>query len=269
LDLQPALGGSVSALRQGGVDIFRPTLPGADHPLLTAHFPMVPYANRIADGRFACDSEHYALPRNVECQDHPLHGVGWLAPWTVEAAGDRDVTLGHRHDGDTHWPWTYAATQVFTLDDDGLRITLAVTNRDARAMPVSLGFHPYFTKAAVSAVSFAADGLWLADAGLLPTERVAADCLGDWSSGATPDPATLIDNSYTGWSGEAILARPEGDLRLVGEGTPFLHVYMPPDRDFFCAEPVTAIPDALNRTAPMLLAPGETRTIGMSLTTAG
>ncbi|WP_267393799.1 MULTISPECIES: aldose 1-epimerase [unclassified Sphingomonas] len=269
VDLLPALGGAVAALRRGGADIFRPTAPGADHPLLTACFPLVPYANRIADGRFAVDGEHYALPRNVEGQDHPLHGVGWLVPWTIDEANDRHATLRHDHAGDVHWPWAYAATQSFMLDDDGLRVTLSVTNHDARAMPVSLGFHPYFMRGPVTTVRFAADGLWLVDAGLLPTEQVAADRLGDWAGGDTPDRATLIDNSYTGWSGEAIIGRADGDLRLAGGGTPFLHLFMPPGEDFFCVEPVTAMPDGLNRAAPVLLAPGESRTIAMSVTAAG
>lgn len=269
LELQPALGGSVAAFRRHGADIFRPAAAGADHPLLTACFPLVPYANRIADGRFSVGGEAYALPRNVQGQDHPLHGVGWLTAWTVETADGRHATLGHRHYGDEHWPWAYAAEQRFALDDDGLRITLSVTNRDARPMPVSLGLHPYFAKARVDRLQFTAEGVWLVDAGLLPTERAPADGLGDWAGGDTVDRPALIDNSYAGWAGEAIIARDDGDLRLTGEGTPFLHLFVPPGQDFFCVEPVTAMPDALNRTPPVMLAPGEVCAISMTVTTAG
>jgi aldose 1-epimerase len=86
LALQPELGGTIAALTYQSRDILRPTLAGATNPLETACFPLVPYANRIADGRFLFAGETYALPRNMEGQDHPLHGVGWIRGWDVESS---------------------------------------------------------------------------------------------------------------------------------------------------------------------------------------
>jgi len=118
----------------------------------------------------------------------------------------------------------------------------------------------------VTGLRFDAEAVWLTDAGLLPSELAAVDRLGDWAAGETVDRTTLIDNSYTGWTGPAILARTEGDLALVGENSPVLHLFTPPGEAFFCVEPVTATPDAINRAAPVMLAPGETRWIGMAVT---
>lgn len=266
LELLPDLGGAVAAFRRDGTDIFRPTPPNAKHPLETACFPLVPYANRIADGRFTIAGEAHALPRNVEGQAHPLHGAGWLSAWTVTEHDDRQAALTHGHDADTAWPWSYTAEQSFTLGDDGLRITLSVTNRDDRPMPVSLGLHPYFTKLGVRSLWFEAEAMWLTDAGLLPTELAPANHLGDWAAGETIERTSLIDNSYTGWSGAAIIAREGGDLRLSGENTPILHLFTPPGEAFFCVEPVTAMPDALNRAAPLMMQPGESHAIVMAVT---
>lgn len=263
--LQPALGGSVVACRHGGDDILRAAVAGADHPLMTSCFPLVPYANRIADGRFTLDGETHALPRNASGQAHPLHGVGWLRAWSVEHADPSNATLAHSHNADVHWPWSYRAEQRFALTERALTIALSVTNADDRAMPVSLGLHPYFSKAGVTRLRFAADGVWLTDARVLPTERVEADRLGDWAGGDSIDRASLIDNSYTGWSGTADIARETGDLRLSGDGTPILHLFMPPGEDFFCAEPVSAMPDAFNRTDPAMLQPGEHHAIAMTI----
>ena len=51
--LRPELGGSVASLTWKGRDVLRPTPAEATDPLQTACFPLVPYANRIAGGRFA------------------------------------------------------------------------------------------------------------------------------------------------------------------------------------------------------------------------
>lgn len=264
-DIAPESGGAVAALSWRGGDVLRPTPAGTTAIFDFACFPLVPYANRIAHGRFAFAGEAVAIPRNHPRQAHPLHGVGWRYAWeAAHVAGDA-ATLTHRHAGDEHWPWRYAARQEFRLSPDGLRVSLYLTNEDTRPMPASLGLHPYFPSAGVTALRFAADGVWLADDACLPRAHAPADALGDWRAGAPVRRGTLVDHCYTGWDGLAVIARQGGDVRLEGEGTEFLHVYMPPGEDFFCAEPVTAMPDAFNQGTPMTLAPGETRSIAMAI----
>ncbi len=267
LDLRPALGGAIGALRRDGADIFRPTPHDARHPLEAACFPLVPYANRIADGRFSFEGERYVIPRNVADQAHPLHGTGWLQPWTVEQSDERSATLHYRHGADGGWPWAHDAEQRIVLGDEGLHVTLSLTNTGDRAMPFSLGLHPYFTKAGVSRLRFDAERMWLIDDAFLPTKPAPADRLGDWAAGETVERTSLIDNSYEGWSGTATILRDDGDLRLAGTNTSFLHVFTPPGEPYFCVEPVTAMPDAFNRAVPAVLQPGESHAITMTLTT--
>jgi len=266
LDLLPALGGAIAALRRDGADIFRPTPHAAQHPLEAACFPLVPYANRIADGRFSFEGEGFVIPRNVADQAHPLHGTGWLQPWTVGHSDERSATLHYRHGADDGWPWAHDAEQRIVLSDEGLHVTLSLTNTGDRAMPFSLGLHPYFTKVGVSHLRFDAERVWLIDDAFLPTEPAPADRLGDWAAGETVERTSLIDNSYEGWSGTATISRDDGDLRLSGTNTSFLHVFTPPGAPYFCIEPVTAMPDAFNRAVPAVLQPGESHAITMTLT---
>ena len=156
--------------------------------------------------------------------------------------------------------------QTVRLTAEGLAVTLTVTSRDAGAMPVSLGFHPYFTRTGVRSIGFATQGVWLADAAMLPAELAPADALGDWSAGAGLERADLVDHCYTGWDGTVRIARDDGDVVVRGTGTGLLHVYVPPGEDFFCVEPVTAMPDAFNRAVPAVLQPGESHAITMTLT---
>lgn len=107
--------------------------------------------------------------------------------------------------------------------------------------------------------------MWLADATMLPTERVAAAYFGDWTAGAAVPGDALIDNAYEGWDGLAQIGQRRGRITMRGEGADALHLFRPPGADFFCAEPVSHLPDAINRGGMDILAPGETRTLAMTL----
>ncbi|CAN5706558.1 hypothetical protein BH11PSE6_BH11PSE6_00450 [soil metagenome] len=105
LDLLPALGGAIGALRFQGTDILRPTADSTTDPLQSACFPLVPYANRIAGGRFSFGGRDIRLPLNFGDHPNTLHGFGWQRPWdVVEVAPDR-ARLTQVHDGGDGWPW--------------------------------------------------------------------------------------------------------------------------------------------------------------------
>ncbi|MEG3088913.1 aldose 1-epimerase [Sphingomonas sp. PB4P5] len=262
--LEPT-GGAIASLTRRGVDVLRPSPVGARDPLSLASFPLVPYANRIANGAFSFESERHVVPLNYPGQAHPLHGVGWLSAWSVTASDATSATLAHAHAPDDAWPWRYAATQCIALDPSGLSVTLTLENTGDDVMPYSLGFHPYFARAGVATLAFVATGVWQADGAMLPTQLAAPDTLGDWSRGAPLARAALIDHCYTGWGGHATITHDDGAITLAGTGTPLLHFYLPPSQDFFCLEPVTAMPDAVNRGAAAKLAPGERREIAMTI----
>ena len=110
LALAPALGGSMLSFRQGDVDLLRPTPASAADVLETACFPLVPYANRIADGRFTWGERTAVLPPNLAGQAHPLHGDAWRGAWRVEGVDERSAVLEFMPRGSA-WPWRYSAAQ--------------------------------------------------------------------------------------------------------------------------------------------------------------
>lgn len=265
IELLPALGGAIGALRHEGRDVLRPAAEGTRDPLDTGCFPLVPYANRIAHGQFVFDGQTHQLPLNFGEHPHSLHGFGWQAEWTVvEARGDY-VTLSHAHDGGRGWPWAYRAEQRFVLAPREMRIELSITNSGNAPMPAGFGLHPYFPCDAETYLTFSAERLWLADETMLPTEAVASAQFGDWSATAPVAGATLIDNAYECWDGAAGIVQRWGGFAMRVDGADVLHLYRPPGADFFCAEPVGHLPDAINRGGMDVLAPGETRTLAMTL----
>jgi aldose 1-epimerase len=265
LELLPELGGAIGALRHAGRDVLRPTPADARDPLETGCFPLVPYANRIANGRFAFGGQEYRLPLNFGEHPHSLHGLGWHAEWTVAEANADQATLIHTHDGGAGWPWAYRAAQRFVLAPSEMRVELSLTNVSDAPMPAGLGLHPYFPCDADTRLTFEAERVWLADETMLPAEPAAAAHFGDWPAGAPVWGETLIDNAYEGWRGVARIEQGWGEVVMRAERASVLHLYRPPDAGFFCVEPVSHLPDAINRGGMDVLQPGETRTLTMTL----
>ena len=266
LVLRPAIGGAVAALRWQGHDVLRPSPPAFSSPLDSACFPLIPYANRIADGRFTFAGTRYQVPRNFGDHPHSLHGTGWQSVWTAESPSEAAVRLAHSHSGDTAWPWSYHAEQQFTLAGATFAAALTVTNTSPTAMPAGLGFHPYFPCTGSTRLTAHATCLYLADDNMLPTAPAPAGLFGDWSRGAPVAGNSLIDNAYDGWDGTARIALGDVMLSLEASGAPAFHLYRPPGADFFCFEPISHLPDAINRGGMPLLGPGDSLKLEMRLT---
>lgn len=231
-----------------------------------ASFPLVPYANRIAEGRFDFDGANYRLPLNFGDHPHSLHGFGWQAKWTAKATGATTAQLVHDHGGDAGWPWPYRAEQQVALTALQLSISLSLFNAGDRPMPAGLGFHPYFMADAATTLRFGARSLWLSTPDMLPDREAPAGALGDWSRPAIVRGDRLIDNVYGGWDGAATIERGDGlRLTLTATGADWLHVYRPPGSADFCLEPVSHMPDAIHRGTMPILPPGDTASLSMTI----
>ena len=280
----PQLGGALAWFGPAdnvGIDFVRPASArawGEQNVRLTSSYPLVPYSNRIGDGRFRFEGVDYALRPNASISEHPLHGIGWLRAWTVTAATRNSVALSMTHAcrgaDDAEWPWTFAATQTIALDEHGLRMTMSVTNHDSRAMPAGIGMHPFFPKSPNMLLRFAVDAVWLNDERMLPRER--CDVPPEWNFASGRPLADLtVDNCFAGWARSALLTWPERHwaLRLeASEAFNHLIVFTSPGRDSVAIEPVSHVNNAVNLAAArddtglVILAPGATLSGSFTLT---
>ncbi len=172
------------------------------------------------------------------------------------------------------WPWSFRGEQRFDLTSEGLTVALSLTNTDTTPMPAGLGLHPYFVRRPGIGLSFNSTGVWLADETQLPVKHAAPDALFDWRDGPQVDDAPFVDNAYSGWDGVATIRDPLATIRLSASANATgVHVFAPRGEDFFCVEPVTHRPNAINApaaeaTGVLALAPGETAVVSMTLTRA-
>jgi aldose 1-epimerase len=256
LELAPGAGGAIAAFRRRALPLLR-EMPGeavaAGDARAAASYPLVPYSNRIAQGCFSFGGEGHRLALNFGDHPHSIHGNGWQRAWTVERAAPDAATLALEHDpgrdGAGGWPFAYRARQDFALDGQGLSLTIAIENADARPFPAGLGLHPFFPVREGTTLRFSAPRVWLNGPDMLPDAEVPTPRAWSFAAARTPRGAGL-DNCFAGWDGTAALRwEPERvSLRMTADPL-FGHlvVYTPASGETVAVEPVSAMNDAVNR----------------------
>jgi aldose 1-epimerase len=260
--LDPRRGGTIRDLKWRGRDVLRPTPARAgDDPFDSACFPMVPFVNRIAHGRFEFGGRTVQLERNWSEDPHPLHGQGWRKPWNVVSESASGATLRFEGGAD-EWPWRYRCEQHFHLQQDGLSVELSLENLSSGPMPAMMGLHPYFPDATQARMNARLPRVWLTDRGALPLEEVQTPPAWSFDPARAVKPVPL-DHGFAGWDGVVSLRWPDRTVTITAPGCRFLHVFVPADKDYFCIEPQTAAAGALNRGAgeSTVIAPGERATL--------
>lgn len=269
LDLRPEVGGSIAAFRAGDEPLMRTAPDDYADVLESACFPLVPYSNRVRDGRFVFRGREVRLSPNLPPQKHPLHGMSWRAPWRVEAATSARAELVHDH-APGEWPWAYRAVQRFALDPDGLSCELECENTSDEAMPCGLGLHPYFPADAQTVLDLRTTGVWTIDAEIMPVRLEPST--GRYDLRDRRIEGADLDNGYEGWDGAAALRWPDRGLalRTTAPDVSRFQVYAPKEGGVICAEPVTHANGALNRPEAdwaahglKVLEPGERLTLSV------
>lgn len=250
--IAPHAGGSLAGLSAGGQAVLRPAPDEASSdPLTMACYPLLPFVGRIGFGRFRFEGREVVLPPHPISAPHALHGLGWQSPWQVEAADDHGAVLTLEHDGGSDWPWRFSARQSFALDAKGLSITLAMTNRSDTAMPGGLGLHPFFPDRQTARLTGDLPHIWEGSADGLPFKRSDVSAVHHFTRGRRIAPLTL-DNCFSGGKGPLEIGWEDRSLRVRLHG---LHadraadhtvIYTPQMEDFFCVEPVSHVPNAVN-----------------------
>jgi aldose 1-epimerase len=254
LTISPGAGGSIARFwgQRGGrtIEWMRPTPAAALQrrmPLAMSCFPLVPYSGRICDGRFTFRGHEVVLPLNFLPEAHSIHGHGWLVPWRVIHADESLCAIEYHHRADD-WPWQYRAAQDFILEPDHLRLEMSLTNEGPGPMPAGLGPHPYFVRTPQARVTAGISRMWLDEAETMPTRPIEPPARCDLRRGVQPA-TTVMDNCFSGWDRKAVIEWPEWRARLLMSADApldFLVVYTPAQQDYFCVEPVSHAPDAVN-----------------------
>lgn len=262
----PAAGGAIAGWTldtgNGPVDLMRRGRAGAvaGGPAFDLScFPLIPFSNRVAEGRFRFRGRTVTLPVDPWNRPHAIHGHGWETAWTVDGRTESTLALSYRHRAGA-WPWPYRAEQTFDLAPDGLRIAITIVNEGGEPMPAGVGLHPYFPRPPGTVLTARTGSVWTNGPTRLPERRIPVPPVWDMSRGLCLDGAEL-DHGFPGWDGTAILTWPPRPHDAVNGTVPWglsltvaadplfghLLVYAPPGEDYVCVEPASHMTDGFNR----------------------
>jgi len=104
---------------------------------------LMPWPNRIRDGRYTHDGVTQQLPLSEPTRSNASHGLVRWAAWTPVERSAASITLGYRLMAQSGYPWTLDLTVTYAVGEDGLSVTQSATNRAATAAPYAAGAHPY------------------------------------------------------------------------------------------------------------------------------
>lgn len=240
-------GARLASLVVGGRErLRREPDPAAVLPAITwGSFPMVPWVGRMAEGRLSWAGTETRLPATFG--PHAIHGTGFDRAWEVEAVGSSRLVTGLDLAADGRWPFTGRVRQTIALEPGALELRLEVTAADA--MPVALGWHPWFDRRPgepMTVVVPASTVLETTD-DTIPTGRIApVDARTDLRRPADVGDR-LLDHAYLGVAGPCRVAW--SDLEIVIDAAPLVSVLAHTTPTAVCVEPQSAWPDAIRLAA--------------------
>jgi aldose 1-epimerase len=244
---------------------------------------LMPWPNRVADGRYRHDGIDQQLPITEVPAHNALHGlVGWV-PWTVVEQSSSTARLSYGLPAQDGYPGTLDLSVSYELDDGGLAVTLRATNAGATRAPYGVGFHPYLT------VGRRIDGCELT----LPAARYAPMDERGHPSAARAVAGTELDFRGGRLVGTTVIDHPFTDLDRTDGATVvelrdpetgravrmsvdrafgWVHVFTGDShgdraRESLAVEPMSSPPDAFNsRTDLVVLPPGGSHRASCRLT---
>jgi aldose 1-epimerase len=149
---------------------------------------LIPFAGRIADGRYSFEGRTFQLERNDREGPNAIHGFVRALAWTIRERSAHHCTFEIRLEAADYeprgYPFSLAINLTYTLDQRGLTSSFLVRNAGPVTTPVYAGFHPYFTVGTATideadALIPAAGYLEFNDR-LVPTGRIATVAESEW-----------------------------------------------------------------------------------------
>jgi aldose 1-epimerase len=228
---------------------------------------LAPWANRIPGGGFWAGGKKYLFNSGlgtvrVDSDGIAIHGMLTSSPlWEVTDVG-ADAESAHvtsrlafwkYPELMANWPFAHQYEMTYRLTGGVLQVSTAVTNLSAKAMPVVLGFHPYFNIPGVpradSTAHIPARKHIETDAHLVAT--------GEFTTNDLPDQVSLKDHTFDDGltdlvrdkDGRATFSVQAGDKKIqviYGPKYRVAVVFAPPAQNFICFEPMTAITNGVN-----------------------
>ena len=110
---------------------------------------LIPFPNRILDGRYTFNRKSFKLPINFQSQKHAIHGLLYNQKFTVKdrtvSKKSSSILLEHLYLGRTDgYPFKFKVHIKYTLSGGGFECNTVIKNEHSAKIPIGDGWHPYF-----------------------------------------------------------------------------------------------------------------------------
>ena len=163
VSIAPGIGNRAYEMKVHGKNILHLGAPDVaqlkDRPGLSGIPFLAPWANRMTDGGFWANGKKYTFNSGLGSVRVPpngiaMHGMVSASPlWEVTEvkADGKSARVTSRLEFWKHpelmanWPFAHEYQMTYSLADGALEVITTVINHSVEAMPLALGYHPYYT----------------------------------------------------------------------------------------------------------------------------
>jgi len=107
--------------------------------------PLIPWPNRLRDGRYEWEGKTHQLPLSEPELGNAIHGLVRWRSWSALDLSPSRATFGLRLFPMPGYPFTLGLTIEYELTDAGLHVCARAENLGVGACPYGVGFHPYLS----------------------------------------------------------------------------------------------------------------------------
>jgi aldose 1-epimerase len=270
-------GGGARSWALDGTELLA-SFPAGTRDAAFAGKPLVPWPNRLRDGRYAFEGSDHQVAVTEPENGNALHGLTLWSRWHAVRSSAHSVTLTHELRDRDGYPFALRVSVGYELASGGVVVTLRATNAGAGRAPFGAGLHPYLSVSGDVTLHIPARTRVPVDDRLLPTgppapvsgteldfrrprrlgEQRVDTCFGDLERG--PEGVA-----------EVTLTASDGGRHLVvwmDDAFHFVQVFRA--NGAIAVEPMTCAPDAFNTGDGLLvLEPGASFTGRCGLSASG
>lgn len=138
------VGGGIRSYQRDGVPVFQ------DYPESAmcdgAHgAPLIPWPNRLGDGRYRFDDVDYQLPLTEPEKRNAIHGLLRWHSWGVREYTPKRIEMAVQLHPTPGYPFALDVTIDYRLGRGGLTVATTATNVGDKSCPYGCGQHPYLS----------------------------------------------------------------------------------------------------------------------------
>lgn len=136
------VGASLREFRLGGIDLSEP-YPEDTTPPSALGVILVPWPNRVRDGRWMLDGAPQQLALTEPDKNNAIHGLLRYSPYRLVSRAEDTIDLAAEVFPQMGYPFHLDTRVSYALTESGLRVEHTIVNVGPRRAPAAIGAHPY------------------------------------------------------------------------------------------------------------------------------